>query len=168
VVVTLDWPSPRPTAAAANRPPKAQRAERMRVLRRAESLSLATDMDVRVHPALPLECWTRRLVPESARAHDFAMVAAARLVIAVVPPVFGADRLAVSCLRGQAEVDQEPRQAAPNPCPPSIRVLRIPEHQIHLRMSGAVGSLVRDYTAGSGNKLKPFRFDYECAAIHFK
>jgi hypothetical protein len=70
----------------------------------------------------PLEPRTRARVsalPELPSTHDFTVVAAARFIVAVIPPVLATHGFAVFGLRGEPSVDQEIREPGANPGPPA-------------------------------------------------
>jgi hypothetical protein len=67
-----------------------------------------------------------RVHPESSGRNNAAVIAPARLAIAVVPVVRCSDALAVLALPSQPEIDQEPRQSATQPRPPGVRVRSVP------------------------------------------
>jgi hypothetical protein len=72
-------------------------------------------------------------LPELAGTDDLAVITAARRIVAVVPRMSAADAFAVFALGRDAEIDQKPRQSFADPCPPAIRMLRIPVgHLTHL------------------------------------
>ena len=62
----------------------------------------------------------RRQLPEPPLTRNNAVVAAAALVVDVVPMVLGSHELAVCSLRGDAEVNQKPRKVPAQPGAPRV------------------------------------------------
>ena len=67
------------------------------------------------------------MFPQSTGSHDAAVVAAARLVVNVAPPVLSTNLFTVVGLVRDSEVDQKPRQVRSNPGAPAVGMFRVPE-----------------------------------------